>query len=48
MVLERPEPGEIVWRCTTCNKIYRTEEVDHNSPTCRDIVCRAPLERTRL
>ena len=48
MVLERPEGGDIVWSCTGCGKVYRTEEVDHSNPVCRDIVCRAPLQMTRL
>lgn len=48
MVLERPEPGETVWLCRACGKVYKTEEVDAANPVCRDIVCSGPLARTRL
>ena len=47
MVLERPEPGETVWRCRNCGKVYKTEEIDASAPTCRDLACHGPLEQTR-
>lgn len=32
MVLERPEPGEVVWMCRACGKVYKAEEIDAANP----------------
>ena len=48
MVLERPSPGDAVWRCQACGKNYQPAEIDINNPVCRDLTCRGPLRTARL
>ena len=48
MVLDKPQPGDIVWRCPACNKSYQPAEIDVRDPVCRDITCRSPLRQGRF